>query len=303
MNATPAQSPGRKQQPNMRIFITLLFFFIGQISFGQMTRELDSLTKVLETVYAKDQVPRIQLDSIEKKYGYTSNEVREQWKLIAKNDSLNIEVVTSIIDNYGWLSPGQTSKTASAALFLVIQHADLGIQEKYIETLKQAVKDGNAKASEYAFLLDRVNMRRGKFQIYGSQLMVSTNGKSYFFPIKNEPNVNKTRKNIGLPPLQEVAHNFGFTYYLPIKDTVENKIVITGFVLDINQNPINDVSVKLGSTIIATTNADGFYILAFKKDLFKEHLSYIKAGYTISDPPLNDEGKEVYEYNILLTKK
>lgn len=61
----------------MRTFITLLFLSFGQISFGQMTSELDSLTKILEVVYAKDQVPRIQIDSIGKKYGYTSNEVGE----------------------------------------------------------------------------------------------------------------------------------------------------------------------------------------------------------------------------------
>lgn len=287
----------------MRIFITLLFLSFGQILFGQVTNKLDSLTKILEAVYIKDQHPRIQIDSIEKKYGFTSTEVREQWKLIAKNDSMNIKTVTSIIDNYGWLSPSQTSKTANAALFLVIQHADLRIQEKYIEILKQAVENGNAKPSEYAYLLDRVNMRQGKFQIYGSQLMVSTNGNSYFFPIKDEPNVNKRRKSIGLPPLQEVALKSGFTYHLPFQDTIKNKRVITGFVMDINQNPINDVSIKIGSTIIASTNGDGFYIAAIKKDLSNEQLNYIKTGYKISDPPLNDEGKEVYEYNILLTKK
>jgi hypothetical protein len=109
----------RKLQTNMRIFITLLFLFFGQISFGQRTRESDSLTNILEAVYARDKVPRIQIDSIAKEYGYTSNEVKEQWKLIARNDSANIETVTSIIDNYGWLSSRQTSKTANAALFLV----------------------------------------------------------------------------------------------------------------------------------------------------------------------------------------
>jgi hypothetical protein len=179
----------------------------------------------------------------------------------------------------------------------------VGIQEKYLETLKQAVENGNAKPSEYAFLLDRVNMRQGKLQIYGSQLMVSTNGKSYFFPIKDEPNVNRRRKSVGLPPLEEVALKAGFTYYLPVKDTIENKIVITGFVFDINQIPINDVSIKIGSAIIASTNADGFYIAAITKDQLKEPLNFIKTGYKISDPPLNDERKEVYEYNILLSKK
>lgn len=287
----------------MRAFITLLFLFRLSTAFGQTRQELDSLTKVLEEIYDKDQVPRRQLDSIQNQYGYNSNKVREQWRLIKRNDSSNIEIVESVLDNYGWLSEHNTSKNANSALFLVIQHADLNFQVKYIETLKRAVEKGNAKAFEYAYLLDRVNMRQGKLQIYGSQISVSTNGKSYFYPIKDERNVNKRRKNIGLPPLEEIALKSGFVYHLPSSDALKNKLVITGFVIEADQTPINNASIKFGSKVVATTNVDGFYIAAIKKEFLKEQLTFAKDGYIVSDPPLNDEGKEVYELSIMLTKK
>jgi len=287
----------------MRTFITVLFLFKIALVFGQNQIRLDSLTNVLERVYEQDQVPRLQLDSIEHQYGFNSIQVKEQWRLIKNNDSANIQIVTSILDNYGWLSESKTSKSANSALFLVIQHAELNTQLRYIDILKEAVEKDNAKPSEYAYLLDRVNMRQGKLQVYGSQISISTNGKPYLYPIKDEPGVNERRKNIGLRPLEKVALESGFVYNLPSEDALKNKLVVTGFVIEANQTPINDVSIKFGSKVIAKTNSDGFYKAIIEKDLLKEQLTFTKVGYIISDPPLDDEGKEVYELSIMLTKK
>lgn len=285
------------------LFITLLFLSIISFAFGQTKAERDSLTKVLETLYENDQHPRNELDSLQKQYGYHSVKVREQSHLIEKMDSINMPIVASILDKYGWLSERSTSKKANTALFYIVQHAGLNLQIKYSGILKEAVQKGNAKPSEYAYLFDRISMRQGKRQIYGSQISVSTNGGSYFYPIKDEPNVNKRRKNIGLPPLQEVALESGFVYHLPSKDASKNKLIITGFVIETDQTPINNVNIKFASKVVATTNVDGFYEAIIKKKLLKAQLTFTKEGYIISDPPLNDQGKEVYELSVILTKK
>ncbi|MGG9962306.1 DUF6624 domain-containing protein [Ferruginibacter sp. SUN106] len=261
------------------------------------------MTKLLEAVYKKDQEPRYQLDSIQQQYGYNSNPVNEQWELINSNDAENIRIVASILDKYGWLGEKQISKTANLTLFLVVQHADIEYQVRYIDLLKKAVEKSNAKPTQYAYLLDRVNMRQGKLQIYGSQRSVSTNGKSYFYPIKDVLNVNTLRKKIGLTPLTEVTLQPGLLYNMPAKKIAKNQVVITGFVIEKNQSPIDEVSIKFGAAIVATTNADGFYIAIIEKKTLKEQLTFSKPGYILSDPPLNDEGKEVYELTILLSKK
>ena len=282
------------------LFISM--FVISALVSGQSNTEIDSLTKVLETVYQMDQAPRFQLDSIEYKYGYDSPEAKEQWNVIKTNDSANILIVTEILNKYGWLSESKTSKTANSALFLVVQHAELNLQIKYLDILKKAVEKGAAKPSNYAYLLDRVNMRQGKLQIYGSQISRSTNGRSYFYPIKDEPNVNKRREKLHLPSLEAVAFKSGFIYTLPLEDSIKNNIVITGFVMDPNQKPVNEVNIVLGSKIIGKSNADGYYRLIITKELLKSPLSYVKEGYIISDPPLQDDGKEVIEFNIILHK-
>ncbi|WP_460553861.1 DUF6624 domain-containing protein [Ferruginibacter profundus] len=223
--------------------------------------------------------------------------------MITKNDVENIAVVASILDKYGWLSEKQISKTANLTLFLVVQHANIQYQLKYIDLLKKAVKKGHAKPAQFAYLLDRVNMRQGKLQIYGSQQSVSTNGNPYFFPIKDVRHVNKRRKKIGLTALIEVTPQPGLLYNMPTTAIGKNQIVITGFVIEKNQTPVNEVNIKLGAKIVATTNADGFYIAIVDKKLLKEQLSFSKPGYTISDPPLNDEGKEVYELVMQLNKE
>jgi len=287
----------------MRLFLTVLFLLGTVVGFTQTKAELDSLTKVLEVVYERDQVPRLQLDSIEQQYGYHSMRVKEQWKLIESNDSANILAVTQILNNLGWLSETQTSKTANSALFLAVQHAELSLQIKYIGIVKQAVEKGNAKPSDYAYLVDRVNMRQGKLQIYGSQFSISTNGKAYLYPVKDEPGVNARRKKIGLPPLQETARKFGFVYNLPGKDRLKNKLIVTGFVIEKDQTPINGVHIKFGSKVAAKTNADGFYQANIEENRLKEPLTFTKDGYIVSDPPLKNEGKEVYELSIMLTKK
>lgn len=110
---------------------------------------------------------------------------------------------------------------------------------------------------------------------------------------------------MGLPPLEKIATDYGFVYQLPKKDTKKNKFIITGFVIDVNQIPLSDVSIKFGLTIVATTDADGFYLAAVNKRLLKEplKLTVYKPEYSVFEPIINSEGKEVYELIMILTKK
>jgi hypothetical protein len=98
-------------------------------------------------------------------------------------------------------------------VFLVIQHADLATQERYLPIMREAVKNGKALASDLALLEDRVLTRNGKPQIYGSQLQENhTTGKYEFAPIQDAANVNKRRASVGLPPLEDYAKMMGINY-------------------------------------------------------------------------------------------
>ena len=138
-------------------------------------------------------------------------------KVMGDKDSINLVKVTEILDKYGWLGIDDIGEKANTALFIVIQHADgdTAIQRKYLSVMRQAVKDGKAKADQLALLEDRVLTNQGKPQIYGTQVHAGKNGKNVFLPISDERNVNKRRAAVGLDPLEVYARYFGIDYHLP----------------------------------------------------------------------------------------
>jgi len=76
--------------------------------------------------------------------------------------------------------------------------------EKYFPLLEDAAKNGEASMSNYATMKDRVLVTRNAKQIYGTQkYWDEKQGKFVFFPIEDEKNVNKMRKEVGLPVLKE----------------------------------------------------------------------------------------------------
>ncbi|MFN5847855.1 MAG: DUF6624 domain-containing protein, partial [Chitinophagales bacterium] len=119
----------------------------------------------LDSVYEDDQKSRNEIEDIAKKFGWDSKEIQAQWQIINYKDALNLIKVRSILDKYGWLGSEVIGGKGNNALFLVIQHSDLAVQEKYLPMMREAVKKGNAMSSQLALLEDRVALGKGKRQI------------------------------------------------------------------------------------------------------------------------------------------
>jgi hypothetical protein len=176
------------------------------------------LVAVLSKVEREDQFYRGKLDSMAKKYGWQSPELKSLWDTIKVKDSLNLGIIKDIIDKHGWPGPDMVGEDGNMTIFLVIQHADQKTQEHYLPLMRQAVKDGKAKARQLALLEDRVAIRQGKKQIYGSQLTSDPNtGKLVLEPIEDEPNVNKRRAAVGLEKLEDYLKHWDIEYKLPKK--------------------------------------------------------------------------------------
>ncbi|MDP2387951.1 MAG: hypothetical protein Q8M29_16375 [Bacteroidota bacterium] len=171
------------------------------------------LAGLLKYIFINDQKYREKLESYGGKYGYDSKEVKELWDTINKQDSVNIAQVTDIINKYGWLGPDAIGEEGSSTLFLVIQHADIKTQEKYLPLMEEAVKKGNAYARDLALLEDRVALAHGKKQIYGSQVVRDLKtGKYIIQPIEDEGSVNKRRESVGLEPIEQYVKHWGIDY-------------------------------------------------------------------------------------------
>jgi hypothetical protein len=101
----------------------------------------------------------------------------------------------------------------NSTLFLVIQHSDIKTQEKYLPMMKDAVKKGNADSGSLALLEDRIALRKGEKQIYGSQIGRNPEtGEFYILPLTDPENVDLRRKEVGLGTIQEYVAFWKITW-------------------------------------------------------------------------------------------
>jgi hypothetical protein len=175
--------------------IVLLFLVIAQNGYAQI--DTASIKTYLNFVHDRDQKTRTNRDSVD---------------FMEFFDNTNLVYVQGLIEKYGWPGISFVGKKGNQTIFLVIQHADLATQIKYFPLMKKSMEEGESNKADFALLQDRILMRQGKKQIYGSQVIYSDKGEPEFYQIADEKNVNERRANMGLNPIEEYAENFGIDY-------------------------------------------------------------------------------------------
>jgi len=172
-----------------------------------------TLVATLDSIFNDDQNGRQQLKEVEAIYGVDSKELKAHWKMISEKDSINLIKVKTILDTRGWLGADVVGEQGNTTLFLVIQHSDIKTQERYLPMMRQAVKNGKAKGSSLALLEDRVALRQGRMQIYGSQINRDIKTQSFYVsPLEDPDNVDKRRAEVGLQPLAEYLLNWNLVW-------------------------------------------------------------------------------------------
>lgn len=162
----------------------------------------DSLARVLNSIYDFDQRNRKKMKELTNTGGAESDGYKRSVRMINFADSLNLIQVENILKKYGWLSRNEVGKTGNKALWLVLQHASLGIQQKYFEVMKMAVQKGKASKTDLAYLEDRILMRQNKKQLYGTQYKLDeATGEMKLWDIEDPDNLNKRRESVGLGPM------------------------------------------------------------------------------------------------------
>ena len=167
----------------------------------------------LDTIFQEDQYYRLMLDSVFNKYGFDSPEGQALIQTMQRQDSVNLVKVKNIIDTHGWLGKEVVGQMGNATLFLVIQHADSATQATYLPLMREAVAAGKADVNHLALLEDRVALKQSRKQIYGSQIGTDEETGKYFVrPLVDPDNVDKRRKEVGLPPLSEYVKQWGIEW-------------------------------------------------------------------------------------------
>ena len=171
------------------------------------------LAAFLDSIHNEDQKYRQKIKEVREVHGWDSPHMQDLWKTIAEKDSLNVIAVSKVLDEHGWLGSDVVGQKGNSCLFLVIQHAPLATQLKYLPRMREAVEKGNAQAGSLALLEDRTALRQGKRQIYGSQVGTDPETKEmYVLPLEDPDNVDKRRASVGLQPLANYISNWNLTW-------------------------------------------------------------------------------------------
>jgi hypothetical protein len=133
-----------------------------------------------------------------------------------KIDADNTARMKQIIQQFGWPGPDLVSDDGTEAAFILVQHAEYAFQKETLPLVRDAYRAGRLPGQFYALLLDRVLVREGKPQVYGTQAkgFDKWRGKEPVLePIEDEANVDKRRAEVGLPPLSEYLVSLKRMYF------------------------------------------------------------------------------------------
>ena len=176
-------------------------------------QNLDSL---LRNVRESDQSARLAMIELTRSDQLDIDAVLAAQTKIEEVDSTNQVIVARLLDS-GW--PQGLSEEANNAIWLVIDHAPIDYQLRYMPLIKEQVATGAISKSDYATLFDRVCMRQGAPQRYGTQTVqrrsTESNAPIYIWPIENPRKLNRLRRAMGLSPIKRYLQQVEKVYGAP----------------------------------------------------------------------------------------
>lgn len=148
------------------------------------------------------------IDSIYKKVEQADQEARKEiqgrdffthkYEQILEVDSINQQIVVSAISECGY-----TEKHLSTIL-LIIEQASSPLIAYYYSDLKAFSNEGKVSRAKIAGIEDRLLLRHGYSQIYGTQIR---NGQPY--KLEEPEYVNERRERMDLEPIEEFLSTWG----------------------------------------------------------------------------------------------
>jgi hypothetical protein len=165
------------------------------------------ITQLLDSMSVSDQSVRNKNTDLRKKgVNRESPEMRSVIQEMKLVDSLNLIVIKRLFKQHGFLGFEEVGKKGSHNFWLIIQHSDQDpkFQDDVLQEMKKHIERKNADGTDYAYLIDRVNVNTGKLQMYGTQARRShATDKVEILNLFEPENVNKRRAEVGLGTIEE----------------------------------------------------------------------------------------------------
>lgn len=153
----------------------------------------------LERMGAIDQSFRLQMHKMRFE-SLSAEQVKAAYAAIATRtepiDQSNRDAVMAMLPTQGWFSFTAYGRPASEAAFHIINHSDLGAQQKVLPAFERLAMQGEADRADFATMYDRVQKGLGRPQRYGTQ-SECVDGRRTPYKLEDPERVEERRRPMG----------------------------------------------------------------------------------------------------------
>lgn len=137
-------------------------------------------------------------------------------KRMMAGDSARTARLREIVATHGWPGRALVGEAGARAAWLILQHSDdTAFQQAMLPRLWDAAAAGDVSRPDVAMLTDRVLVRRGEPQRYGSSFSM-LDGRLVADPIDDPSGLEARRAEVGLPPMSEYVAAMRKLYGVPV---------------------------------------------------------------------------------------
>ena len=135
---------------------------------------------------------------------------------LEKIDKPNTARLNEIFNQYGFPNKKLVGKEGVQSFLILLQHtSDESLRQKSLKPITKAFRRKEISPIDYANFVDRLLVHQNKPQIYGSNFDFK-NGKLVMSKVKNPKKLDKRRRKIGLPTIEEYAGKLKEIYNLEV---------------------------------------------------------------------------------------
>jgi hypothetical protein len=133
-----------------------------------------------------------------------------------RTDSANTAWLKAYVARWGWPTAEQVGRDNVNAAFFIVQHAvhDTAFMRAMLPFIEQAYDRAEVKGDAVAMLTDRIEVKAGRRQVYGTQLSLK-DGRFVLDPIADSAGVDARRQRLGLMPLAEYLRKIDSVLRVP----------------------------------------------------------------------------------------
>ena len=146
----------------------------------------------LEWIFERDQYDRMLWFLASNKRRESPERIEMLARRAMDTDSTNLQLVSQILSESGYPRKSKVGDFATQTVWMIIQHSDLGRIKQFLPQLEEAVRQGDLSPAYVAATKDRIDIREGRPQKYGTQ---------FNCPLLDSLHVNEWRQEVGLLPI------------------------------------------------------------------------------------------------------